>query len=89
MVDEKAARVFNILCGRIHESLLYANDSRAMYIWYISGNYSPKKCLIVEYHPATNYWDITVDGSESDYIRMSFPHKGTAENIANQILAVW
>ncbi len=89
MVDEKAKRVFNILRGRIDGELLYGDDGRGMYIWYVSGNYSPKKVLIVEYHSATNYWDITADGSKHDYVRMSFPHKGTAENIASQILAVW
>lgn len=90
MVDKKAVDVFNILRERIDGEFLYGNNSYTpLYIWCVRGEKEPKKILIVEYHPATNYWDIMVDGSESDYVRMSFPHKGTAESIVSQILAVW
>lgn len=89
MVDEKAARVFNILCEKIDGEWLYGNNRRGLYIWRVGGDYSSKKILIVEYHSATRYWDITVDPSKLGCSRMSFPHKGSAKSIAKQILAFW
>lgn len=89
MVDKTAARVFDILCEKIDGELLFGNNSRGLYIWYVDGNYSPKKVLIVEYHLATRCWDITVDDSNFSYIRRTFPQRGSAEFIAEHILALW
>lgn len=92
MMDIKAVGVIDIIRDRINGKLLYEDDKRGSYIWYVSGENGPKKILTVFFHSGLGYpyWSVTADGSEHDYVRMCVPHsRGTAEFVAEQILSAW
>lgn len=92
MMDIKAADVIDIIRDRINGKLLYEDDKRGSYIWYVSGEKEPEKILTVFFHSGSGYpyWSVTADGSKHDYVRMCVPHNNsTAKDIAEQILSAW
>ena len=92
MMDTEAAGVIDIIRDKINGKLLYENDKRGFYIWYVGDEKEPEKILTVFFHSGSGYpyWSVTADGSEHDYVRMCVPHsRGTAEFVAEQILSAW